>query len=128
VTDQRFSETSQLDIAMNNADFAGGPGAATAAGASGPFSMFAAAAGGVHHPLQEAIMARIRPFGLTVSDLYNGMQAHKYVSRKPSIFFYIKNDRLMVQLKITKLIRTLSQSLYSVLNTLDFGKLHAAIH
>jgi hypothetical protein len=76
---------------MNNADFAGGPGAATAAGASGPFSMFAAAAaGGVHHPLQEAIMARIRPFGLTVSDLYNGMQAHKYVSKKLSIFLHKK--------------------------------------
>jgi hypothetical protein len=76
---------------MNNADFAGGPGAATAAGASGPFSMFAAAAaGGVHHPLQEAIMARIRPFGLTVSDLYNGMQAHKYVSTKLSIFLHRK--------------------------------------
>jgi hypothetical protein len=78
---------------MNNADFAGGPGAATAAGASGPFSMFAAAAGGVHHPLQEAIMARIRPFGLTVSDLYNGMQqAHKYVSRKLSMFLHRKRS------------------------------------
>ena len=83
----------QLDIAMNNADFAGGPGAATAAGASGPFSMFAAAAaGGVHHPLQEAIMARIRPFGLTVSDLYNGMQAHKYVSTKLSILLQKKRS------------------------------------
>ncbi len=76
---------------MNNTDFAG-PGAATAAAAggvgSGPFSMFAAAAaaGGVHHPLQEAIMARIRPFGLTVTDLYNGMQAHKYVRRLSSVY------------------------------------------
>jgi hypothetical protein len=83
---------------MNSADFSG-PGATTAtavaaaAAAAGgvnhsPFSMFAAAAaanngggGGGHHPLQEALMARIRPFGLTVSDLYTGLQqAHKYVS------------------------------------------------
>jgi hypothetical protein len=84
---------------MNNADFAGGPGAATTAGAGGPFSMFAAAAaGGVHHPLQEAIMARIRPFGLTVSDLYNGMQAHKYVSITYP-YFHIENDRLSLLAK-----------------------------
>ena len=76
---------------MNNTDYVG-PGAAAAAnGGVGPFSMFAAAAaaGGVHpqqHHLQEAIMARIRPFGLTVSDLYAGMQAHKYVSYKSPNF------------------------------------------